>query len=545
MNNQSPAEIVAPLPEPTTTLTNNPEERESRFFAADTSGVACLNHDSFDLDSFDQALSDYPNFKTTIDESGTTLTTGAALMRDLFWSFHKRAPIIAPPAPLKHAYELNKQILQQVMNTIEWKQVREAGTADDLMMSSIATMSVAENAISALDQNTIQKINDLNGLESQMAQLFSQAETLDDLAQQATGRKATELFERARQARLEAQQTQTQLEELNAEVNNEIEQAQPGIRQAARHGLSQAEQDIDATNQAIKAYSGGYDQGGFGLAKNAHSAKDKLDLAHKVRASEKLKQIAELCGRLTRIALAVQKAKVKHPPDEIASIEVGNNVARMLPSELSLLADPELEDLFVLKFIEKRLAQYELIHHEPQGRGPIILAIDESGSMNEPAVPDESISKEVWSKGIALALMAIARLQKRDIAIIHFASRNQIKTQFFIKGQASPEEALQIAEFFYDGGTAFEPWMEKTLELIDQSTFDKADVICVTDGLTSISATVKSNWLQIKAARAMRAFGILIGTDEGASVLASITDAMLPLDMLKNDDPILQTIFSI
>lgn len=544
MNNQSTAELVDPTLE-TTTLPTIPEERESRFFAADTSGVACLNHDSFDLDSFDQALSDYPNFQHTIDQSGSTLSTGSALMRDLFWSFHKRAPMIAPPAPLKHAYEINKQILEQVMNTIEWKQVREAGTADDLMMSSIATMSVAENAIRALDQSTIQKINDLNGLESQMAQLFSQAESLDELAEKAKGRKANDLFERAQQARLQAEETQTQLEELNEEVNDEIEQAEAAIRQAARQGLSQAEQEIDSTNEAIKAYSGGYDQGGFGLAKNGHSTREKLNLAHKVRASDKLKQIAELCGRLTRIALAVQKAKVKHPPDEIASIEVGDNVARMLPSELCLLADPELEDLFVLKFIEKRLAQYELIHHEPQGRGPIILAIDESGSMDEPAVPNESITKEVWSKGIALALMAIARLQKRDIAIIHFASRNQIKTQFFIKGQASPEEALQIAEFFYDGGTAFEPWMEKTLELIDQSTFDKADVICVTDGLASISPAVKANWLQTKAARGMRAFGILIGTDEGASVLASITDAMLPLDMLKNDDPILQTIFSI
>ena len=538
------AELVEPAPA-TTSLPTSPEEREPRFFAADTSGVACLNHDSFDLDSFDQALSDYPNFKHTIDQSGDHLATGSALIRDLFWSFHKRAPMIAPPAPLKHAYEVNKQILEQVMNTIEWKQVREAGTADDLMMSSIATMGVAENAISALDQSTIQKINDLNGLESQMAQLFSQAEALDELAQQATGTKATELFERAQEARLAAEQNQTQLDELTEQVNEEIDQAEAAIRQAARHALAQAEQDIDSTNEAIKAYSGGYDQGGFGLAKNGQSTKQKLELAQKVRSSDKLKQIAELCGRLTRIALAVQKAKVKHPPDEIASIELGSDVARMLPSELCLLADPELEDLFILKLIEKRLSQYELIHHEPQGRGPIILAIDESASMDEPAVPQETITKEVWSKGIALALMAIARLQQRDIAIIHFSSKNQIKTQFFLKGQASPEEALEVAEFFYNGTTAFEPWMKKALELIDDSRFDKADVICVTDGLASISPSVKTHWLQTKAARAMRAFGILIGTDEGASVLASITDAMLPLDMLKNDEPILQTIFSI
>src|SRR4051795_11377845 len=105
MNNQSTAELVEQTLE-TTTLPTIPEERESRFFAADTSGVACLNHDSFDLDSFEQAVSDYPHFKQTIEESGSTLATGSALMRDLFWSFHKRAPIIAPPAPLKHAYEV-------------------------------------------------------------------------------------------------------------------------------------------------------------------------------------------------------------------------------------------------------------------------------------------------------------------------------------------------------------------------------------------------------------------------------------------------------
>ena len=139
MNTHSTVELVEPA---TTSLLTNPEERESRYFAADTSGVACLSHDSFDLDSFDQAVSDYPNFKQTIDESGSTLTTGSALMRDLFWSFHKRAPMIAPPVPLKHAYEVNKQILEQVMNTIEWKQVREAGTADDFHHSAGAFAGV-------------------------------------------------------------------------------------------------------------------------------------------------------------------------------------------------------------------------------------------------------------------------------------------------------------------------------------------------------------------------------------------------------------------
>jgi uncharacterized protein with von Willebrand factor type A (vWA) domain len=142
--------------------------------------------------------------------------------------------------------------------------------------------------------------------------------------------------------------------------------------------------------------------------------------------------------------------------------------------------------------------------------------------------------------------MAIARLQKRDMAVIHFSgSASQLKIQFFDKGEATPEQAIEVAEFFYGGGTVFEPWMKKALELVNESRFNKADVICITDGLAHISNQMVTEWNQTKAAREMRAFGILIGTNEGAGTLASITDAMLPLDMLQNDQAVLEEIFSI
>jgi uncharacterized protein with von Willebrand factor type A (vWA) domain len=132
------------------------------------------------------------------------------------------------------------------------------------------------------------------------------------------------------------------------------------------------------------------------------------------------------------------------------------------------------------------------------------------------------------------------------MAVIHFADGNKPKTQIFEKGIATPEGAIEIAEYFDGGGTVFEPWMKKTLALIEDSKFNKADVICITDGLTNISNAMMSQWRQTKAAREMRAFGILIGTRQGAATLASITDAMLTLDNMKDDEQnILQSIFSI
>jgi uncharacterized protein with von Willebrand factor type A (vWA) domain len=100
-----------------------------------------------------------------------------------------------------------------------------------------------------------------------------------------------------------------------------------------------------------------------------------------------------------------------------------------------LLADPDLEDLFYLRFAERGLMQYDLIGHEPEGQGPIIIAIDESGSMT---TDYGGMTGEVWSKAVMLALLSIARLQKRDLAVIHFSGPNDLRVDLFPKGQATP-----------------------------------------------------------------------------------------------------------
>jgi hypothetical protein len=43
----------------------------------------------------------------------------------------------------------------------------------------------------------------------------------------------------------------------------------------------------------------------------------------------------------------------------------------------------------------------------------------------------------------------------------------------------------------------------------------------------------------------MRCFAVLIGTRDGADLLAGLSDALLTLDDLADDGPALQTIFAI
>jgi hypothetical protein len=48
------------------------------------------------------------------------------------------------------------------------------------------------------------------------------------------------------------------------------------------------------------------------------------------------------------------------------------------------------------------------------------------------------LSGEVWSKAVVLALLSIARLQKRDLAVIHFSGPNDLRLDLFPKGEAAP-----------------------------------------------------------------------------------------------------------
>ncbi|HKR58740.1 MAG TPA: hypothetical protein VJS64_03320 [Pyrinomonadaceae bacterium] len=511
-----------------------------------TNGSQAIAHDGFDVGTFEQAADDYARLARTVTETEGAIRTGPALLRDLFWSFHKRAPRIEPVAPLSPAHEINREIVEQILSTTEWREMRESGTVGDSLSSAMATIGCAASAVAALDKETIRYLNQLHELAREVEQLFARAEALNELAAlYADEERANQLKREAAEARAGAAKKEEKAERLNRKLEESSEARGQNVRRAVRRGLAEAMSEVEQANDAINAFGGGYGAG-FGTengagGRNSLSTKEKLVIAQQVGRSPKLQQIAAVCGRFTRIALQQQKTRVKHPPDEITSITTGNEIERLLPSEIALLADPDLEDLFYLKFAERSLMQYDLIGREPEGQGPIIIAIDESGSMT---TDYGGMTGEVWSKAVMLALLSIARLQKRDLAVIHFSGPDDLRLDLFPKGEATPAQVIACASFFFNGGTVFEPWMRKALELVDRSQFEKADVICVSDGISDGSPEAQAEWTRRRAERSMRAYGVLIGSNQGKALLDEISDAVFRLDDLRGDLPALEVIFS-
>src|SRR5262249_60686658 len=120
-------------------------------------------------------------------------------------------------------------------------------------------------------------------------------------------------------------------------------------------------------------------------------------------------------------------------------------------------------------------------------------------------------------------LLAIARRQKRDLAVIHFSGPNQLRTSVFLKGESSPLNLIDEVEFFFGGGTVFDRWMEEAVRLVDQDRFDRADVIVISDGIAFILKTAETGGGERKAGSKKRCFGILIGTGSEAGGLGRIS----------------------
>ena len=229
-----------------------------------------------------------------------------------------------------------------------------------------------------------------------------------------------------------------------------------------------------------------------------------------------------------------QRSKASHVRDEVSDIVVGDDLVRALPSELARLTNPLTKSLFFRDYIEKNLLCYELKGQEEQGRGPIVVCIDNSGSM--------SGEKEVWSKAVSLALLDIARKQHRAFAIVHFDTKVHYK--FLCQKNQEPDwtEVMKAMEFFSGGGTNFQPALEVALNIIGQDLFKKADVILVTDGDAS------DDWSETYKRRAkekdVTTYGIQIGPDID-NALKAYCDKQFAVSELDTDSPAIDAIFTI
>jgi uncharacterized protein with von Willebrand factor type A (vWA) domain len=229
---------------------------------------------------------------------------------------------------------------------------------------------------------------------------------------------------------------------------------------------------------------------------------ERLKMAHDLM-QPKFRQVADLIGRLRNLARSRQGGSLRHRRDELYRVTQGNDLSRVLPVEISALNDPLRQWDFGRRFLEGQLTQYDVKPIQREGRGPILCAIDCSGSMAQGG-------KMEWAAAVGLGLMDTARRQKRDFGGVFF-NGDLVAEFLFPQGKASPQEILQFAQVGASGGTNFKRPLTWAMHQLETQRFKNADITFITDGAARVGDDFSRDLMAKKRAWGFRIFSILIG----------------------------------
>jgi uncharacterized protein with von Willebrand factor type A (vWA) domain len=187
-----------------------------------------------------------------------------------------------------------------------------------------------------------------------------------------------------------------------------------------------------------------------------------------------VERIARLAGRMYVALRGAQARKIHGIPSEVYSVEQGNDLARLLPAEQVLLTDPVLEIAALERIASRRAAQYAVRGTTKVSKGPLVIALDESGSM--------SGERNEWAKAAAVALSRVATEEKRPVSVVHYSTSTVI--QPLPPGDTAT--VLKMIQHFLGKGTAIGLAISVAVQQVRelaQKGQKGADIILVTDGI--------------------------------------------------------------
>lgn len=204
-----------------------------------------------------------------------------------------------------------------------------------------------------------------------------------------------------------------------------------------------------------------------------------------------LPELERLAAALGRVEGATRgKRPLKGGGEEVVGVRLGGRISEVLPSELALLADPATEDLFYLRWIERRLVSLELTGGgqggagEPEKRGPILAVVDTSGSMRG--------APEIAAKALILALARRVVPAGRVLHLILFGGPYEVQELRIARGPGALDALLAFLGHGFYGGTELHGPLTRALQLLEERALRRADLLLITDGLVDVSPALEA-----------------------------------------------------
>lgn len=234
----------------------------------------------------------------------------------------------------------------------------------------------------------------------------------------------------------------------------------------------EAASDVAEQAKEISQFTMTFSAGSASTLSLEDAVQDVINLAR----NTDVRMLLDMLRTIEDTEALVKKRKTRSPRGELDGYEKGDDIERLVPSELALPTD-----LFLVKYAERSLLLYRKIVSEDYG--PFYVLLDKSGSMMG--------MKMLWAKAVALALAQRAARENREFYIRFFDSipYPPMRLPRRVKGRDVVRLLEYIARIRANGGTDISRAILTAVDdiLAAETRHKPADIILITDGEDRVS----------------------------------------------------------
>lgn len=481
-----------------------------------------IESDGYDRTAFAELVAATPPLGTLTEEGGAVIPHFRELLEDVFCLLFKLEPRRRRPEEVAPAAALGGALLDTLEGHPGLAALRTETQLDEAQ-AGLGTLLLGEELLALVrDGHLLPRgdLDDLRDLAEQEETLRARAEELADLGEVKAGEAARDA------TAIAARVAEAKLRQKGRNVGERLREMPDSARQALpRAAMRVAPQLGDAAEHA-QAWGHGVGAGG------RVSPARQIELGRRLVTNPKLKRLAGVVGRMRQHALALRKKTLERASEEVHGVAPGRDLEHLLPPELLALRHPLLKRDFARRLLEGQLLGYQLRGLEEKGRGPMIVCVDGSSSMEG--------EKEIWAKAVALTLLEIARRQRRLFRFVCFAGPEAPLFTLDLNPQehhtVRVDRTLDVAEVFPGGGTDFEKPLDAAVECLRGARHRRSDIVLITDGECRVSPEWQARFLDDKTRLGFSLFSILI--DVGPSTretLEPLSDRLTTVSHLTDD----------
>ncbi len=226
-----------------------------------------------------------------------------------------------------------------------------------------------------------------------------------------------------------------------------------------------------------------------------------------------LREVVELAGRWTlTLKRRFPRGAVARGRSEVRSVELGGDLAMLLPSELALLREPRLRRAVLARIIERRALVTSMKGPQSLGRGPVIVVVDTSASMGPLRLK--------LAKSLCLAVAMRCMETARPLHVITFGAPGELVETTFAARADFAERLRGCLALAFGGGTDYDGPLRRVAALATEKTWSQADAIFVTDGHGKVSPEVRAVLGRARRRTNLELQGVLLGPGAGLEDVA-------------------------